>query len=47
MNEITPFTATQMDLEIAILSKSDKDIYHMMSLIHAIKNIIQMSLKTQ
>ena len=28
-------------------SKSDKDIYHMISLIRAIKNIIQMNLKTQ
>ena len=34
-NEIVPFSATQMDLEIVIQSevKSDKDKYHMVSLI--------------
>ena len=30
-NEIMPFAATRMDLEIIILSKSDKDKYHMIS----------------
>ena len=35
-NEIMPFTATQMDLEIIILSEvsqKEKDKYHMLSLI--------------
>ena len=30
-NKIVPFAATQMDLEIIILSKSEKDQYHMIS----------------
>ena len=32
-NEIMSFAATWMDLEIVILSKSDKGRYHMISLI--------------
>ena len=28
-NETMPFAATQMDLEIVILSKSERDKYHM------------------
>ena len=37
-NEIMPFVAIQMNLEIIILSevKSDKDKYHMISLISGI-----------
>ena len=36
-DEIMPFAATQMDLEIIILSEvcqTEKDKYHMISLIH-------------
>ena len=32
-NEIMPFAATQMDLEIIILSQTERDKYHMISLI--------------
>ena len=32
-NEIMPFAATRMDLEIIILNKSEEDKYHMVSLI--------------
>ena len=32
-NEIMPFAATQMDLEIIKLNKSEEDKYHMVSLI--------------
>ena len=38
-NEIMPFAATSMDLEITILgevSQIEKDIYHMKSLIYGI-----------
>ena len=36
-NEIMPFAATRMDLEIIILSEvSQKDKYHMISLIYGI-----------
>ena len=31
-NEIMPFVATQMDLEIIIVSETEKDKYHMISL---------------
>ena len=39
MNEIMPFAATLMDLEIAILnevSQTEKEKYHMTSLIYGI-----------
>ena len=39
MNEIMPFTTTWMDLEIVILSEvsqTQKDKYHMISLIYGI-----------
>ena len=35
-NNIMPFAAPWMDLEIVILSKSDADKYHMISLIYGI-----------
>lgn len=35
-NEIMTFAATWMDLEIIILSTSDKDKYHMISLLRGI-----------
>ena len=50
-NEIMPFAATWMDLEIIILSEvsqTEKDKYHMISLIHGIlKKMIQMYLFTK
>ena len=33
-NERMPFVATQMDLEVIILSETEKDKYHMISLTH-------------
>ena len=50
-NEIMPFAATWMDLEIIILSEvsqTEKDKYHMISLICGIfKKMIQMNLFTK
>ena len=50
-NEIMPFAATWMDLEIIILSEvsqTEKDKYHMISLICGIlKKIIQMNFFTK
>ena len=49
-NEIMPLTAIWMDLEIIILSRvsqTEKDKYHMISLICGIKNMIQMNLLTK
>ena len=44
-NEIMPFIATTMDLEIIILSEvSQKDKYHTIPLICGIYNITQMKL---
>ena len=43
-NEVMPFAATWMDIEMIILSKSDKDKYLMMSLICGIYNAAQMGL---
>ena len=37
-NETMPFAATWIDLEIIILSKSEKDKYHMISLVEFKKN---------
>ena len=45
-----PFVATWMDLEMIILSQvsqTDKDKYHMISLIVEYKNMIQMNLFTK
>ena len=36
MNEIMPFAATWIDLEIIILRKPEKDKYHMISLMYGI-----------
>ena len=35
-NEITPFAATRMGLEMIILSQKEKDKYHVISLIRGI-----------
>ena len=43
-NKITPCAATQMLLEILILSQQEKDKYHMISLIHEIYNMAEMNL---
>ena len=45
-----PFAATWMDLEIIILSEvsqTEKDKYHMISLICGVYNMIQMNLFTK
>ena len=49
-NEIMPFVATWMDLEIIILSavnQTEKDKYHMISLVCESKKKIQMNLFTK
>ena len=49
-NEIIPFAATWMDLEIIILSEvsqTEKDKYNMISFICGISNIIQMNFFTK
>ena len=49
-NEIMPFAATWMDLEIIILieiSQKEKDKYHMISLICGILKVIQKNLLTK
>ena len=45
-----PFAATQMELEKIMLnevSQTEKDKYHMISLIYGIENMIQMNLFTK
>ena len=49
-NEIMPFAATWMDLEIMILSdasQTEKEKYHMISLVLESKKMIQMNLCTK
>ena len=49
-NEIMPFAATWMDLDIIILSEvnqTEKDKYHMISLICRVKKKTQMNLYTK
>ena len=49
-NEIMPFSATWMDLEIITLSEAsqkEKGKYHMISLICGIYNMTQMNLSTK
>jgi len=49
-NEIMPFTTTWTDLELILLSKvsqTEKDRYHIISLICGILRIIQMNLFTK
>ena len=50
-NEILPFEATQMDLQIIILSEvsqTEKDKHHMISLMCRIfKKVVQMNLFTE
>ena len=49
-NEIMPFAATWMDLEIIIvseISQKEKDKHHVISLICGIENTIQMNLFTK
>jgi len=48
-NDIMPFAASWMDLEITILSKvsqAEKGKYYMISLIYVIENIAQMNIFT-
>ena len=48
--EILPFTATWMDLEgimLSEISQTDKDKYHMISLICGIKNTNEQTNKTE
>ena len=49
-NEMMPFLATWMDLEITILSEvsqKEKDKYHMISIIRGIQNMTQINLSTK
>ena len=49
-NEIMPFAATRMDLEIVILSEvsqTEKDRYHMYHLYVESKKVVQMNLLTK